>query len=84
MWHNPLELAMRVGGMMPNLVNQLTQRLGSFELGQRQGLLDGIQDQIHSVAFRNEWQAGLMAFGLALLMAEFLAILLLHRLKTDT
>ena len=81
-WNHPLDLVFRFGGLVPRFVTQIAKWLASAQRGRRMGFLDGLQDQFSSVELQSEWQAVFLAFGLTLLAAEFLAILLLRRIKT--
>ena len=81
-WHHPQELVYQYGGWILRLGTKVVQVLASIQSGRRPGLLENLQNQVSLSAWQAEWQSMLLVFGLSLLVAELLAILLLHRLKT--
>ena len=82
-WSHPLVLASQYGGWIPGLGTKVVLVLASIHSSRRPALLEGLQNQVSLFALEAEWQAALLTFGVSLLVAELLAILLLHRLKTS-
>jgi len=74
-------LVYQYGGWMPRLGTNVVRLLASIQSGRRPGLLEGLPDPVPSFALQAEWQWMLLGCGVSLLVAELLAILLLHRLK---
>ncbi len=80
-WNHPQELVYQYGGWILRLGTKVVQLLASIQSGRRPDLLENLQNQVSLSALQAEWQSMLLVFGLSLLIAELLAILLLHRLK---